>query len=254
MYKRKFYVGALSREQCEKAVVLAVTDSSTLTLVAGLKHDHAAYDGVTAVVGDLIRIWRAQNVDGQVPVLEAFSIYATRNINPENSLTFYTDSSGSADWWYRSTYFNASTMEGTDLDSSFPVRGDDLGHYATLDSIRREAGFTDAQNLSPVDVDAKRREAESEINASLGDRLTVPFVKPIPDIIETITIKLAAGLLVAWAYQREPSKETRVTEARAMIKEVASGSVTTGDDNVVASGVAGDFGDGPRMFSVGDRF
>lgn len=248
------YVGEPGREGCERAVVATVDGSTALTLVSALALAHSSLSAVTAVLGDRIRIYRAVNVTDTPPELDVFSVLATRSIDPDQPDTYYTDSAGSSGYWYRHTYFNETTLAETPLDEFWPVRGDDFAHYASLELIRKEAGFQNAFNLSDVDVDMQRRAAESEINSRLGGYLTVPF-KPVPEIIKTITIKLAAGFLIANAYQTDPEKEGRVKEARLMLMSLQDGTSATGDEsNAVASGVSGDFGDEPRMFSVGDIY
>jgi len=62
------------------------------------------------------------------------------------------------------------------LFSAGPVRGDDLGHYASISAIRQEADFTNAVNLKDVDVDQQRRAAETEINSDLASNHTVQLV------------------------------------------------------------------------------
>jgi hypothetical protein len=61
-----------------KAVIESVDDETTINLIEALKLPHTHYEPVTAVLGDLIHIYRAANVNGSVPVDEAFSVLATR--------------------------------------------------------------------------------------------------------------------------------------------------------------------------------
>lgn len=254
------YVGDLGREDCEKAVILSVSGANTVTLTAPLGLKHKAFSAVTSVLGGHIRIYRAINVNDLPPALNAFSVFATRVIDADQPDTYYTDSTGSANYWYRYTYFNETTLAETVLDEFWPMRGDDFGHYASLDLIRKEAGFENATRLSDVDVDVQRRAAEAEINSKLGSFFpTVPFVKPVPDIIRTITIKLAAGLLLNNAYgETSKAGAGRIGDARDMIESLQTRQSSTGDlTNAVGTGVSGDFGDkddGRRMFNIGDMY
>lgn len=277
------YVGALSREGCEKATVAPGTDATTLTLVSPLGLPHSRLDAVTSVVGDLIHIYRALNIDGNVPPDGSFSVLATRNIDPDQHATYYTDNSGSANYWYRLTYFNQVNGDETDLTASVPIRGDDFGHYAALGEIRDEAGFANATNLSDVIVDQQRRAAEAEVNASLGNYYTVPFTKPIPKLINAVTVKLAAGFLLQNAYSGQSKEgDTKVKDARDLIKSFQSGTTIIDDDpnlggvgmsegvsswpnnstfrhseNVCENGdtwIDGDGTGGGRLFEIGDRW
>lgn len=232
------FVGTPGREGCESAVIQAVTDQTTLTLISGLKLAHTRFESVLSVVGGSIRIYRAANVDGKVPDDVSFSLLQTRTIDADQQTTYYTDSSGSSDYWYKLTYYDAIANAETALSDAVAVRGDDFGHYASLSEIRRAAGFESAYNLSDVTVDEQRRAAESEINASLASVYTTPF-DPVPEIIHTLTVQLAAGFLMNDAYQgRSQAATTKIKDARAAIKGYASRDGTiVGEDGIsTASG------------------
>lgn len=250
------YIGALAREECEKAVIQAVSSPTSLTLTAPTSYEHAAFDAVTGVLGDMIHLYRAANVDGSVPADAGFSVLATRNIDPDQVSSYYTDSTGSAGFWYRWTYYNVTTLEETPLIESPTVRGDDFGHYASLEAIRKKAGFENATRLSDLTIDQQRRIAESQINARLGGYMTVPFTKPIPDIIETITILLAAGYLKNDAYGSANAGKSLIDEAEAGLQSLIDGSASTGDPTYdLAAGVSGwPIDPEPRMFSVEDEY
>jgi len=251
------YVGIPGREGCEKAVIDAVVDAQHISLVAALTLGHSAYAPVVSVLGDLIHIYRALDVDGTVPADGSFSVYATRSIDPDQVMTYYTDSSGTSGYWYRWTYFNQVTSIETDLQDSTPVRGDDFGHYATLPEIRSEAGFANAVRLSDVDVDRQRRMAESEINSALSTYYTVPF-KPVPGVINGLTIQLAAAMLQVFAYGNTSPYSTRLKDARTALQTYADASTPITDDNgqnlTTNEGVAYDFGDQPNQFTMGQIF
>ncbi|WP_425005770.1 phage protein Gp36 family protein [Mycolicibacterium sp. S3B2] len=226
------YIGQLSREGCERAVIQSVDDATTVTLSSALTLAHGRFESVTSVVGDKIRIYRAVNVDGTVPEQASFTVLITRSIDPDQQSTYYTDSSGSSSYWYRYTYYNETSLAETDLDESDAKRGDDFGHYASLTEIRKEAGFENAHNLSDTVVDQQRRIAESEINGALGGRYTVPF-SPVPDRIHTLTIQLAAALLMAHAYRGSRGRDELKT-ARALIAAYQSGEQTITDESGTA--------------------
>lgn len=116
------YVGRLSSEGCEKAVIQNVASAATLTLTIALALPHNRFEAVSSVVGDKIHIYRALNIDGTVPADAAFSVLATRTIDPDQLSTYYTDSSGDSWYWYRFTYFNETTLEATDPGESDPRR------------------------------------------------------------------------------------------------------------------------------------
>lgn len=246
------YVGQPAREGIEKAAVASVDDVGTLTIDAALKLAHRRSDAVTAVLGDRIKIYRAPNVDGSVPAAESFTLLATRTIDADQPSTYYRDEGGSSAYWYCFSYFNADSEAET--DRSEPIRGDDFEHYASLSAIRKEAGFERAYNLADSLVDEARRQAQSDINSALSRRYKTPF-SPVPEMIRTLTVRLAAALL---RWQAGVGKESDLKAVRAQIDAIAKGEdAVTGDDGNdldTSEGVTGYFGNEPRMFSVGQRF
>lgn len=252
------YVGALSREGCEKAVVATLTDGTTIIgLAEPLKRAHGRFDAVTGVLGDSIRIYRAVNTDDKPPADMLFQQMAVRSIDPDQPNTYYTDPDGSASFWYKATYFDRLTAEETALSLADPMRGDDYGRYAHLDEIRQEAGFTKSRNLADYVIDMQRRAAEAEINAALGSKYKVPF-KPVPEIIHTLTVKLAAAMLSHDQFGDAISRK-KLDDARAMLARYASGDgvVTDEDGNSLNNSRAVRSypdAEAPRMFSVHQRF
>ncbi|MFI2837544.1 phage protein Gp36 family protein [Mycolicibacterium sp. PDY-3] len=252
------YVGQLSREGCEKVVVQTVDNATSVTLVSPLSLPHSRFESVTSVVGDKINVYRAVNVNGSIPIDADFAIIATRQIDPDQLSTYYTDSIGNSGFWYRYTYYNPLNQAETDLDESPAKRGDDFGHYASLTEIRKEAGFDNALNLADTVIDQQRTIAESEINAALGGRYTVPFV-PVPDRIHTLTIQLAAALLVANAYRGTTRGQAELKAAKELLDAYRTGDQTITDENGTAistgEGISSWPGeDQPRAFEMGVRF
>jgi len=250
------YVGALAREQCEKAIVESVDDATTLTLTSGLQYAHKRFDAVTAVLGDKLRIYRALNADGTPPADTSFNAYAARNISPEQVATYYTDSSGSSDYWYKLTYWNETSGDETDPADSEPVRGDDYGHYASIIDIRKKAGFENAVNLKDYDIDLHRRNAETYLNGKLAANYTVPF-KPVPDAVNALTIQLSAAMLKYSAYGVRYQKE--LDDARAAVDAYADNGATIVDDDgnsLSSGGMVSSYPDedAPRSFTIGQVF
>ncbi|MFD4554412.1 phage protein Gp36 family protein [Streptomyces sp. NPDC058469] len=222
------YAGTLSQERCEKCVVASLTGTTGVG-VGALGFAHLRFEPITQVSSDQIRFYRAANADGSVPVDASFSIVATRNIDPDQTGTFYTDSAGGSDYWYKYTYYNSVTLAETPLADAAAVRGSDFAHYVTLDAVRTKAGFGGNTNLSDTIVDQARRDAESEVNSALISKYTVPFTKPVPELVRRITLELAAGILLldqygAMATGSSKDGTARVADARALLKAVQTGA------------------------------
>jgi hypothetical protein len=253
------YVGQLSREGVERAVVSTVGDETTINLTQALKLPHTRFEPVTAVFGNSIHIYRAPNVDGTVPADDRFTVLTTRTIDPDQLSTYYKDSTGSSAFWYRYTYFNPLTLDETALTAFDAFRGDDFSHYASLSEIRNEAGFRNAYNLADSDIELQRRNAESEINSSLSGAYTVPF-SPTPAIIRTLTIQLAATMLLTNVYGAMPGNKQKLKDARAAVEAYRTrqsvlldevGNTLSNSDTVTGYP---DDDCAPRFFHIGDKF
>jgi phage gp36-like protein len=236
-------------------------DETTINLTSALALAHARYEPVTAVLGDSIHIYRAPDFNGTVPADDQFTVLTTRTIDPDQQSTYYSDSVGSSDFWYRYTYFNPLTLEETPLTAFDAFRGDDFAHYASLAEIRNEAGFKNATNLPDSDIEQQRRAAEAEINASLSGAYTVPF-NPVPEIIHTLTTQLASALLLSKAYGQTSSSKQLLKDARTAIDSYRLGaSILTDDAGTALSNsesISGYPGtpddDAPRFFRMADKF
>ncbi|TFD14184.1 DUF1320 domain-containing protein [Cryobacterium sp. TMT1-21] len=250
------YVGTLSREGCERAAIGSIAGETLLNLASPLVQRHSTFEPVTSVVGDRIRIRRAINVNDKPPLLDAFAVLGHRAIDADQAHSYYTDSTGGAGYWYLTSYWDETSNTETALDPMDALRGDDFGHYVYLEEIRSDAGFDSATNLKDYTIDAHRRAAESEVNAALSNRYTVPF-KPVPEIIHTLTLKLASALLRDQARQSS-STRSALADARKMLAQYGSGDVPISDgdgtDLSTSTGVDYDFGDQPRAFTIGQRF
>lgn len=254
------FVGTPAKDGCEAASIESVDSDTQLTLKSGIGLSHTRFEPVIGAVGGSARIYRAANVDGSVPADDSFNVLATRTLDADQQSTYYTDSSGSSSYWYKSTYYNATAATETALAAATAARGDDYGHYAGLSEIRAEAGFTNAVNLRDSMVDQQRRAAETEINDSLAAVYTVPFIKPVPDTIHTLTIQLAAGLLLAAAYGEDyPAAVQKLKDARSRITAMQTQTSVLTDyngDPLTSAELVDYFPDdeAPRAFERGMRF
>lgn len=103
--------------------------------------------------------------------------------------------------------------------------------------IRKEAGYKKSYDLSNTILDQQRRAAETVINTASGALHTVPF-KPVPEIVHTPTIKLAAAMLVQNRYPGSIRSTNMLRDARAAIKAIQDGEQTIVDDGDQSVGTA----------------
>lgn len=254
------YVGSLSVEGCERAVVASIDTSTQLTVTAPLKHSHIAYDDVCSVLGDTIRIYRAPNVTGAVPVDASFVPLDTRAIDSDQQSTYYRDANGTSDHWFKFTYTNLDTGDETSLSDSTATRGQDFGNYCSLREIREEAGALQAHNLADTTVAQCRTNAQNEINAGLRNVYgkKVPF-NPVPGQIRTLTIQLAAALLKQIRFPGQDSLwGSQLKEARAKLTALQNKDDSLSDEDgedIVDSSIRYYPGDDDyRAFSIEMRF
>lgn len=254
------YVGSLSVEGCERAVVASVDTSTQLTVTAPLKHSHIAYDDVCSVLGDTIRIYRAPNVTGAVPVDASFVPLATRSIDSDQQSTYYRDANGTSDHWFKFTYTNLNTGDETSLSDSTATRGQDFGNYCSLRDIREKAGALQAHNLPDTTVFQCRTDAQNEINTALRNVYgkKVPF-NPVPGQIKTLTIQLAAAFLKQIRFPGQNSLwEPQLKDARARLAALQNKDDSLSDedgDDIVDSSISFYPGDDDyRAFSIEMRF
>ncbi|MDQ0923341.1 phage gp36-like protein [Pseudarthrobacter sp. W1I19] len=269
------YLGALNQEGCEKGVIQSLSGATGVTLIAGVGFAHKRFEPVTAVLGDQVHFYRAANVDGTVPADSAFAgILTPADIDPDQPSTYRVDSTGGSGYWYKVTYYSSTAAaDATDLAAATAVRGADYAHYASLNEIRGRAGFGKNLNLLDSTIDSCRRAAESEINGALAGKYTIPFDKPVPELIRHIATDLAAGFLLLDQYGTLSDGSTkdgaaRVKDARAQLLQIQTGatSVVTVDgsslaqattsassnlyDETTDSGITG--GDDERIFRMSD--
>lgn len=247
-------VGNIARDGAEMASVASVDDGTTITLSEGLKLAHRASEPVTSVVGDVARVYRAPYVEGQLPDDASFTQLVDRPLEVDQPSTYYRDPDGSSAYWYRYTYASSTTTDETTPLAA--VRGDDFGHYASLSEIRKAAGFVNATNLQDIAIDIQRRTAESEINSAFASGYTTPF-DPVPPLIHTLTIQLAAALLRDAAFHTSETAN-EVKAARQAIKDaVESGQITDDDGNSLNGGSRIGYApdeNAPRAFRMGQVF
>ncbi len=92
----KIYLGPLASETSEIATVFS-TAGKNVTFTTDLTNEHRRFESVTKLFGDQIKVYRAANVDGNIPIDASFSqIGSATDIDPDQTFTIFTDGSGEA--------------------------------------------------------------------------------------------------------------------------------------------------------------
>lgn len=244
-----FVVGTLGGEVTELLTVGITTGETTITPTASTTLDHNSYDYVTKLFGNQLKAYRAPNVNGLAPDDDTFTPLGNAfDLDVDSAATLYTDPDGGSDWWYKFTYFNSTTSAETNLADSQAVRGGGIGNYCSVGDIRTEAGFQSAPYITDKMIDDKRQAAQREIDSTLVDSYTVPFVQPVNAFIADICKRLAAGLLLLKQYgqlQRQNTMDgsTKVAAARADLQKIALGQIKLTDTTGTSTALPDSSGD-----------
>lgn len=277
------YLGRTGSEGGEKVTIDAIASETSLTIDApGTTKPHSQFEPVYRLFGDQLKVYRALNVDGSTPADGSFSLLGTPlDIDFDDVQTSYTDPDGSEDYWYKYTFYNSVSTEETDIAATNAVRGGNVGNYASITAVRREAGLLTNRNISDAMIDEQRQTAQALINARLGGRYIVPFSGSINPLVEKMTVMLAAGWLLLRNYGPNVTLNTNDGNARVnwvtnnegtgILDKLDKGEMKlTGADGVVTGSnstqgevtswpndstdtAASNVGGGERMFRVSDR-
>lgn len=213
-----FIIGRLSSDTAELLTVNSTIGVTTVISNANTVRAHTKHEDVHMLYGDKIRIYRAPNVDGSPPADGTYSMLAELDIDYDQSSTSYTDASGDDTFWYKSVYYNSTLDTETALVSSSALRGGSYGNYATIDSIRNQAGLQNNRYITDAKIEEKRQAAQSYINSTLTGRYTVPFSRPINPLVSEMTRLLAAGYLLT--QEIGTTNVSTYREGQAMIDRV----------------------------------
>lgn len=180
---------------------------NAVTFTANLLLQHRNHERAIKLFGNKIKVYRAPNVDGTPPANSAFTALGSAVvIDPDQPYSYFTDSAGGKDYWYKFTYLNDVTSAETELDLAEPIRGGGYGHLVTLADIRSEAGLNDSKRLADTQVAQRRDEAEAEVKGRIA---AAGYAMPLqtttgaiftPALVTGLARLLAAGLILGQNY------------------------------------------------------
>jgi hypothetical protein len=278
------YVGDVDGEKSDLVKITGIS-GNVISSTDTFKFAHTAGQIVYKLNGNQIKIYRAPNVDGNVPDDTNFASIATIDIDPDQMQTDYTDATGGSSYWYKSTFYNSTNTNETALSDSSAIRGGggtaEYPEYCSNEDVRNEAGLQNNTHITDDRIDEKRTAAQAFIDASLNGKYIVPFTAPINPLIAEITRKLAAGYLLTDDYGPVQTLDTRQGQQKIdyvtnkdgtgvldklVAKDLTLTSVIGNDESVVDSGVFSAWPDettasadienhgGDYMFRVKDRY
>lgn len=220
-------VGTPGQEGAEMRRIASAA-SDVVALTSNLLKDHKKYDALTVLYGDKINIYRAPNVNDSTPADADFSLLNSVDIDYDQAETAYVDGVGGSGYWYKFTFYNSITTAESSLADSIASRGGSGSSYATLDDIRKEAGFANNRYITDTAIAEHRARAQSWIDSKLKSTFTVPFTSPVPPKITEITILYAAGRLLLKEYGdtstgTNKDGKAKIEEAKELLEELRTG-------------------------------
>jgi hypothetical protein len=215
------YLSSPGSQTAEKVQVSGSPTATTVSLASPARYLHRRGETATAPYGDQIQFMYSANVDGSVPGLPAFQILQAVDIDPSSVSTAFVDTAASVSTdptsrWYAYVYRNSGTGATTDINDAVPSRGGDYGHYCSLERIRSEAGFKKSNYITDQDIEMQRQRAEEEINGYLSKMTTLPLAVPLPQMVSSLAVVLAAGylMLVEYGVQADTKAVARNGQAK----------------------------------------
>jgi hypothetical protein len=263
-------VGIEGSEQAEMCKITAVTNE-TVT-VDTLKLPHYADEPVTQYRYNARKFYGSTTAGGSYVELTGYGSPVLLSItDPQNTLLEYTGGEGYL--YFKSTYWNTTSSEETNLVDATETLANESLRYCSLYQIRRQSGMLDNPFITEDILENYRRRAESEIDSTLSGHYVLPLTNAsgnteVPYIIENACMLLAAGYMDYREYGKDGEGVKWLGEARGLLKrlQASGGQTLIGIDKqpmqtlTLASGVqsypnAVDNEDGPiQMFTTRQQF
>jgi len=257
-------IGHEGSEQAELEKINAAVSGATAVQVATLLFAHKKGEPVVVYKYDKRKFYGATSASGSYTELVGDgSPVAIEVDDPQGTRLEY---SGSTYTYFKSTYYNSSSLTETDLADSEAVLADESIRYTSLYSIRVQAGLTENPYISDGRIERKRIQAENEINSILFKLYVLPLAE-VPPLVSRICELLAAGYVDFEEYGPDGQGVKWLGEARGILKAIMDGRQnligTDGQElarKSLTEGVEGnpntvDNNNGPvRYFTMGQRF
>jgi hypothetical protein len=191
--------------------------------------------------------------------------------DPQGTILEYTGSEGYL--FFKSTYWNTTTSEESNIADANEVNADESLRYCSLYAIKKQAGLTNNPYITDGITENYRKQAENEVDSYLTARYVLPLTNSsgnleIPALVQRITILLAAGYQDYQEFGGEGEGVKWLGEARSILKQLQTpgGQQLLGADKqemqskTLSSGVVSypdtvDNDNGPdRKFTMRQRF
>lgn len=212
-------VGTEGGEGAELCIITAV--AATTVTVATLVLGHKKGEGVVKYRYNKRKFYGSTTATGSYSELTADGSPVTIGVDdPQGSILEYTGADGYI--YFKSTYYNSTTTEETNIADANAVLADESARYASLYGIRVQAGLTNNPYINDGRIERKRIQAENEINSVLFRMYTLPLAE-IPALVTRICELLAAGYVDFEEYGPEGQGVKWLGEARGLLTAIRDG-------------------------------
>lgn len=254
-------IGYEGNELAELEQINAAVSGNTAFQVATLKFNHKAGEPVTLYRYNKRKFYGSETEDGSYVELTGDGSPVDIQVDdPQGTRLEYSDDTYA---YFKATYYNSYLDEETAIAESNAVQGDQTGRYATLYDIRKHAGLAGNPLYSDVRIELKRKQAESEVNASISGRYSLPLAE-VPGVISAITELLAAGYIDKEEFGKDGEGVGWLADARSQLKAIQKGTMLLiGADGTelsrptsdgVLKGYPNAIDTDPENFSMADKF
>lgn len=253
-------------EGSEKAELCRITGVSGNTVtVATLLFSHKDGEPIVRYRYNQRKFYGSLTATGSYSQLTSDGSPVTIGVDdPQGTLLEYTAADGYL--YFKSTYYNSTTAEESNIVDATAVLADETVRYASIYGIRVQAGLTQNPYINDGRIERKRQQAENEINSVLFRLYTLPLDE-IPPLITRICELLAAGYIDFEEYGPDGQGVKWLGEARGILNSIRDGKQnligTDGDElprKTLTQGVNSypasvDDTNGPaQYFKMGQRF
>ena len=261
-------VGIEGTDTCEICQINASVTAGTTIQVATLIFAHKQDEPVRIFRYNQRKFYGATTSTGSYTNLTSSGSPKTIQVNePQGTMLEYTGNEGYT--YFKSTYWNSTTSEETDINDSVAVLANESLRYCSLEVIRRQAGMMDNPFMTDGMLETYRTRAENEVNSSLISKYSLPLtrasdnIQEVPAILENATMLLAAGYMDYREYGKDGEGVKWLGEARGILKSIQEGrqhligtdmlEMNVVTDTVSISGYPDDTAS-PAIFGVRDRY
>lgn len=213
-------VGLEGSEKAEICKINAAVTAGVTVQVLTLLYSHKKGEPITVYRFDKRKFYGCATEGGSYTELTSEGSPKTIEVDdPQGTRLEYTDTVYN---YFKSTYYNSSTTDETDIADANAVLGNQTSRYCTIYGIRKMAGFTQNPFIKDDRLEDKRKQAENEIKSAIVQRYVLPL-EEVPPLITYIAECLAAGYLHYEEYGQEGDAVKKLGEARAILKSIQNG-------------------------------